>query len=169
MIYDSTLMRITFNLFKKLPEYIQEKEIYNLSNSYFQGVWESISNGSNSSETLIKAIYHLELETIQKEFKLIEDDSYYYNVYIPYNQESERLWKKYCEINTNENFFERKQAMKKIKPRLLQYVTRFPKNKYHLDPSKKDKYILNVEDWEEYYDLNSGFKLKQNEVNYMFF
>jgi hypothetical protein len=25
-----------------------------------------------------------------------------------------------------------------------------------------------VEDWKEYYDLNSGFKLNQNEVNLMF-
>lgn len=168
-IYDSTLTNITFNIFKKLPEYIEEKEIYTLSNTYFEGVWNSISNGSNSSETLIKAIYHLELETIQKEFKLIEDDSYYYNVYIPYNKESERLWKKYREINLQADFFKRKQSIKELKSRLLQYVTRFPKNKYHPDPSIKDNYILNVEDWEEYYDLNAGFKLNQNEVTYMFF
>ena len=168
-IYDSTLMNITLNIFKKLPEFIEEKEIYTLSNAYFKGVWESISNGSNSSDTLIKAIYHLELETIQKEFKLIEDEDYYYNVYIPYNKEALKLWKRYCEINRMEDFFERKQKMKKMKSRLLQYVTRFPKTKYPLDPSKKDSYILNVEDWQEYYDLNSGFKLNQNEVSYMFY
>jgi CRISPR-associated endonuclease/helicase Cas3 len=167
-IYDSTLINITISIFKKLADCIPEKEIYTLSNNYFKGVWESISNGSNSSETLIKAIYHLELETIQKEFKLIKDEDYYYNVFIPYNQESQKLWRFYCEINTFDDFFARKQKMKKIKARLLQYVTRFPKNKYHLDPSKKDNYILNVEDWKEYYDLNSGFKLNQNEVNLMF-
>lgn len=168
-IYDSTLMNITLNIFKQLSEVIEEREIYALSNSYFKGIWESISSGSNSSETLIKAIYHLELETIQKEFKLIEDDNYYYNVYIPYNNEAQKLWRQYCEINQSNDFFERKQKMKKIKSRLLQYVTRFPKSKYHLDPSKKDNYILNVEDWEEYYDLNDGFKLNQNEVSYMFY
>lgn len=168
-IYDSTLINITLNIFKKLSEYIEEKEIYRLSNTYFKGVWESISNGSNSSETLIKAIYHLELETIQKEFELIKDEDYYYNVYIPYNKDAQKLWERYCETNRVEDFFERKQNMKKIKSRLLQYVTRFPKNKYQLDPSKKDSYILNVEDWKEYYDLNAGFKLKQDEVSYMFY
>lgn len=168
-IYDSTLINITLNIFKKLSEYIEEKEIYRLSNTYFKGVWESISNGSNSSETLIKAIYHLELETIQKEFKLIEDENYYYNVYIPYNREAKELWEKYCNLDKIEDFFKRKQKIKKLKSKLLQYVTRFPKRIYHLDPSKKDNFILNVEDWEEYYDLYSGFKLNQNEVAYQFY
>ncbi len=58
--------------------------------------------------------------------------------------------------------------MKKLKPRLLQYVTRFPKNKYSVDPSKKDNYIIYEDDWQTYYDLNAGFKLNSNEVNYMF-
>ncbi len=167
-IYDSTLINITLNIFKKLPDYIQEKEIYTLSRSYFKGVWESISNGSNSSETLIKAIYHLELETIQKEFRLIEDESYYFNVYIPYNREAKKLWRLYCNLNKIDDFFKRKQEMKKLKPKLLQYVTRFPKNKYQVDPSKKDNYIIYENDWQFYYDLNAGFKLNSNEVNYMF-
>lgn len=168
-IYDSTLINITLNVFKKLPEYIEERDIYILSNTYFKGVWESISYGSNSAETLIKAIYHLELETIQKEFRLIEDESYYYNVYIPYNQQAKKLWKKYCAINTFDDFFKRKQEMKKLKPGLLQYVTRFPKNKYVVDPAKKDAYIVYEKEWQTYYDLNAGFKLNSNEVNYIFF
>lgn len=166
-IYDSTLTRITQSILKELPDFIEEKEIYTLSNTYFKEVWKSISDGSNSADTLIQAIYHLELETIQKAFKLIKDEDYYYNVYIPYNKEAEKIWNQYCEINKVDDFFERKQEMKKLKPRLLQYVTRFP-NKYPIDPAKKDNYIVYEKDWKKYYDLRSGYKLDVKEDTLMF-
>ncbi len=166
-IYDSTLMNITLDIFKKLPPLIEENKIYDLSNAYFEGVKNRISDKSNSSETLINAIYNLELETIQKEFKLIRDQDYYYNVYIPYNKEAKKLWGQYCDLNKIDDFFERKQAMKKLKPTLLQYVTRFP-NKYSMDPKKKDSYIVYEKDWEKYYDLRSGYRLDVKEDTLMF-
>lgn len=166
-IYDGTLMNITNTIFQKRGNLIEEKDIYQLSNSYFEDIQKCISKDSNASDMLINAIYNLELETIQKEFKLIKDENYYYNVFISYNQDSQRIWKRYVEINQIEDFFARKQAMKKLKPKLLQYVTRFPKNKYQIDPHKKDNYIINEVDWQSYYDLNSGFKLDIKENTYM--
>ncbi|MFY7935831.1 MAG: CRISPR-associated helicase Cas3' [Flavobacterium sp.] len=166
-IYDSTLMSITETIFKNKEAIIPESEIYNLSNKYFEEIKESISKDSNASSTLINAILHLELETVHKEFKLIKDDNYYYNVFIPYNQDSERIWSKYTAINQIEDFFEKKQAIKKIKPRLLQYITRFPKKKYDVDVHQKESFIIYEPDWAIYYDLNAGFKLDIKEDTFM--
>ena len=168
-IYDSTLTNITLEIFKQLHDDIEEKEIYHLSNNYFKGIWQSISSQSNISNHLIEAIYNLELETVQKDFKLIQEQNYYYNVFIAYNKEATKIWEKYCFICGIEDFYERKRAMKKLKPRLLQYVTRFPKDKYNPSPKQKDNYIINEKEWESYYDLRSGFNLKFSEPNCMLF
>ena len=167
-IYDGTLMNITEKIFKTESSNIEEKNIYQLSNRYFDEIQKCISDKSNSSKTLIDAIYHLELETVQKEFKIIKDENYYHNVFIPYNPDSKRLWEKYLELNQIEDFFKRKQLMKKLKPRLLQYVTRFPKNKYQLDSDQKENFIIYESNWQTYYDLNAGFRLNIDENVYMF-
>lgn len=168
-IYDSTLINITLDIFKQLPDNIEEKEIYHLSNTYFKDIWQSISNQSNISNHLIEALYNLELETIQKDFKLIKEQDYYYNVFIAYNKNAIKIWKNYCIICGIQDFFERKQAMKKLQPKLLQYVTRFPKSKYNPPPKQKDNYIINEREWETYYDLKSGFKLSNLENTCMLF
>lgn len=167
-IYDGTLMTITEKIFKSESSYIEEKNIYHLSNRYFEEIQKCISDKSNSSKTLIDAIYHLELETVQKEFKIIKDENYYHNVFIPYNSDSKLLWEKYLELNQVEDFFKRKQLMKKLKPKLLQYVTRFPKNKYQLDSEQKEKFLIYESNWETYYDLNAGFRLEIDDNVYMF-
>lgn len=166
-IYDSTLMSITETIFKNKEAVIPESEIYNLSTKYFEEIQKSISKDSNASATLINAILNLELETVHKEFELIKDDNYYYNVFIPYNQDAKRIWLKYTSINQIEDFFEKKQAIKKIKPRLLQYITRFPKKKYDVDVHQKESFIIYEPDWSIYYDLNAGFKLDIKEDTFM--
>lgn len=167
-IYDPTLILSTVSLLKRKENIIEEKEIFNLNNEYFQEVYKNKTIQSNSSETLIDAIYKLELETIQKEFKLIDETTYYYNVYIPYNKEAENLWTEYLRICKIEDFFERKQQMKKLKPKLLQYITRFPKNKNYLpNEDKKDRFIIDEPDWKQFYDLKSGYKLNYQEVTHM--
>lgn len=169
LIYDSTLMNITNSIFSKQESQIEEKDIYKLSNTYFEEIQKVISKDSNASDTLIKAIYNLELETIQKEFKLIKEETYYYNAFISYNKDSKRLWKRYCEVCKIEDFFEKKQKMKKLKPKLLQYVTRFPKNKYTPDERYKSNFIINDPNWDKCYDIFSGFNLNYKEDTYMFF
>ena len=84
-----------------------------------------------------------------------------YNIFIPVDEKAEAIWEKYKDCCKVEDDFERKRKIKEIKPELLQYVTRFPKNKYTPPDDKKENSIIYEKDWERYYDIKTGFKLNQ--------
>lgn len=158
-IYDDILMQITENIFKDYGAIIEEHEFYSLNQQYFNKVQEKITLLSDEAEDLKNAIKHLQLETVNDKFNLIKEPVYYHNVFIPYSNKSERVWERYQECFKIENNFERKQEIKKVKPQLLQFVTRFPKNKYEPPTHQDDVFLVYVIDWENYYDLNIGFRL----------
>ncbi len=167
-IYDSTLLNITEKILKEYSKYsliIEEKQFYELNQKYFLKIHEAMSEYSDKSKDLIKAINNLQLENIEKEFKLIKEENYYYNVFISYNKYAVMTWRKYMEYFKIKNDFERKKAIKKIKPKLMQYMTRFPKVNFIPSEKDRDKLIINLENWQEYYDLVSGFKFGNIESN----
>jgi hypothetical protein len=51
--------------------------------------------------------------------------------------------------------------MKKHKPRMLQYVTRFPKKKY--EPNEPKAYLIYELNWQKWYELERGFRLDAKE------
>ncbi|MEM9981305.1 MAG: hypothetical protein AAF734_02340, partial [Bacteroidota bacterium] len=97
------------------------------------------------------------------EFKLIEDNNQSYNVFIPYNGQAKKTWKRYLESFEIDNRFERKKYIKKLKPLLLQFVTHFPKEQY--TPNDKDRSIIYDSDWKKYYNLQTGFIRDAEETN----
>ena len=163
-IYDSTLRNITEDLLRNSPTNIEEKYFYDLNEKYSKKVRKAISDFSDESNRLILAINNLQLNVVEQEFQLIKEINYYYNVFIAYNKESNKIWKEYVKCTKIEDDFERKKAIKRIKPRLLQYVTRFPNNKYEPNSDDKQKSIIKENDWKNYYNINSGFKLIDNKV-----
>lgn len=163
-IYDSVLMQITENIFKGYKNIIDEKEFYNLNQEFFQKVQKSITFLSDESDILKKAIKNLQLQTVKDNFKLINELNYYYNVFIPYHKKANEVWNEYLDCLEIENKFERKQEIKKIKPKLLQFVTRFPKNRYEPNEKNKDDFIIYEENWQSYYDLITGFNVQKDDT-----
>ena len=109
----------------------------------------------------------LALEDIDREFKLIPQDYRHYNVFIPCNYEAKAVWKDYIERCKIADDFERKRKIKAIKPLLLQYVTRFPKNKNLYEPKNPDKFLHYEDRWKVYYSLETGFKLDKNSSDFI--
>lgn len=99
----------------------------------------------------------LNLEEVSKGFKLIEEDNRSYNVFIAYNTDAKTIWHQYRDCMKLEGFT-RKRAIKQLTPSLLQYVTRFPKKHYEPPTGKSENFIINEPDWQQYYDLETGFK-----------
>ncbi len=161
-IYDSVLRSITEQVLKARPAIIDEKDLYQLNLDYAAAVREKIAEYSDPSKALITAMKLLNLEDVASKFKLIEDNRDAYNVFIPYCLEAVQVWQEY--VKTVKDFvdFDRKREVKKLMPRLLQYVTRFPKNgknPYQPPPDKADRFIINDPKWDEYYDCETGYKL----------
>lgn len=164
-IYDITLLDITISILKEYPTSIPECDLFQINKQYAQKVRAKVAEFSDKADILDKAIQELALETIHKEFKLIEDNFPKYDVFIPFNEEAIQLWVSYIATFKIKDDFERKREIKKIKPNLLQYVTRFPKNQYiPTKPEDKDRSIINEPCWRQYYNLIFGF-IPQNNSN----
>ena len=160
-IYDATLRDLTRQVLKKYPAIIEEKDLYNLNRDYAAAVRQAVADQADASKVLITAMKRLDLEDVNKNFKLIEEDNRSYNVFIAYDTEANNIWNKYRDCMKLEGFA-RKRAIKKLMPSLLQYVTRFPKKHYETPKDKAESFIINEPDWQQYYDLDTGFILPSN-------
>lgn len=161
-IYSPILMSITEEVLKSFGNEIHESQLYDLNIAYASAVRNRITNYNDKSNMLKIAIHQLQLEDIEKEFKLIDEDVRNYNVFLPCCKGAQNVWQKYMTIMEEEkDYFERKRNIKKLKPSLLKYVTRFPKNREY-EPNKKDDFLIYEPNWQKWYDLERGFKLHAN-------
>jgi CRISPR-associated endonuclease/helicase Cas3 len=158
-IYSHILMSITEEVLKPFKNEILESQLYDLNIAYAAAVRRRITDDNDKSLKLIKAIQQLQLEDIEKDFNLIEEDARNYNVFLPCSKGARYVWSRYVEMTTIKDPFERKREIKKWKPRLLKYVTRFPKNSKYI-PDNKDEFMIYEPDWQKWYDLDRGFKLE---------
>jgi hypothetical protein len=164
LIYDSILLNITERILKEYENEIKENQFYSMNRKYFTEVWKNIAENNDKSMQLKGWMESLQMEEIQKNFRLIDQDLRHYNVFVPYCRHSKKVWYKYRKCFEIEDFFERKHAIKKIKFELLMYTTKFPKNKYKPEDNKADNFLIYEGNWQNYYDLNSGFNVKEDET-----
>ena len=160
-IYDPILIRITQEVLEKYDDEILEGQLFDLNNDYATAVRRKITDDHDVSKKLIRAMERLQLETIEEEFKLIEEDHRHYNVFLPCSRTARSFWSKYLDINRIKDPYKRKTAMKNHQPQLLQYVTRFPKKKY--EPADPEAFLMYEPEWRKWYDLDQGFKIDSKE------
>lgn len=164
-IYDPTLLCITKKILSKYPDIIEEKMFYHLSSDYFTEVKIKVQNYNDVSKRLLSYLYELQLEKLSNEFRLIDDLPIFIDVFIPIDEQAVNFWNQYIKCFQEVDYFKRKELIKKIKPKIMQYVTRFPKDKYSPPNGYEKRKIIYVEDWKNYYDLETGFKQdSQNEI-----
>ncbi len=160
-IYDTKLLAATCDVLssKQFDSMIQESDFLTLNEQYAVAVWSSVAAEHDCSRNLKMAMKHLELETVNELFKLIEDTQLSWNVFIPYNQTAREVWKKFMAIFKIEDRFERKKEIKLLRPELLPFVTRFPKNSSYQPPeNQKEAFIIYDPSWKMWYDETIGFR-----------
>lgn len=160
-IYDATLRNVTEQVLRNYPNTIEEKTLYNLNLDYAAAIRKSVSNQADASKKLTDAMHQLQLEEVAASFELIEQDNRHFNVFIPYNHKAIFAWERYLACFKFADF-ERKRAIKKLQPVLLQFVTRFPKAHYNPPSEQTDKFLIYESNWEGYYNLLTGFQMPQN-------
>ena len=169
LLYDPTLLSITENIFKSYPDIILEKKLYELNNKYFSKVKSAVQDENPTSKRMLKYMQTLQLDKLDKDFKLIEESDRNYNVFIPCEEEAINLWKAYLDCSKVEDIYERKRAIKKLKPDLLQYVTRFPKYDFTPPEGQEDKSIIFIEKWRDHYSLKFGYRPTEDTPTTAFF
>jgi CRISPR-associated endonuclease/helicase Cas3 len=174
LIYDGTNLDITVSVLSKFSDLIEESNLYDLNQLYFKEVKRKIQDDSTASDRLIESMELLQLEDVAKEFKLIGQSYPTYNVFIPFEFEDvhhmsefdfeadtpREVWIEYQSIfKSIEGRFERKAAIKKLRPKLMQFIAKFPANKYSPPVEQEDKIVIFDENWKASYDLEIGFKV----------
>jgi len=170
-IYDSTLLDITENILDNYPDIIHESKFYELNKAYFTGVKNKIQDDNSVSRKIIDCMEKLQLEDLNEEFKLIDKVYPTHNVFIPFKKDDVKhlndfefptektpteIWSEYIELCKIENRFDRKKAIKKLRPALMQYVTKLPESAYRVPEGKEDNFLIYDSAWSSSYNLESG-------------
>lgn len=164
-IYDDVLIHATRRVIDQVisrleSDIIPEREFYGLNEAYAQQIRQKVADNSAHSE-LIEYMKKLQFATVNEKFKVIEKGWVTHSVFIDFDDNSADLWRKYQEIyDTVKDRWDRKKALRKLRPELLQYVVQFPDYALPVEYKDKDKAIvyLGTDDYTSCYDLETGYK-----------
>jgi CRISPR-associated endonuclease/helicase Cas3 len=163
LIYDSTLLNATTHVLNSELENhqnytIPESAFFRLSTNYSNEVRKRIADDNPNSE-MIMLMKTLQNQRLDAKFKLIEDKTNAFDVFIDHSEESNGVWKEYLSILKETDKWEKKRKLKQLKPRLLQHVVRFPK--YDFAPPSGSSFgeivYLPNPSWEAFYSLETGY------------
>ena len=170
LIYDSVLLSITKNILSKYDDIIAESNLYELNSKYFDKVKSAVQEENPTSEKLLKYMLRLQLKNLDDDFELIKNEDRHYNVFIHCNCKTAKdIWIEYLECQKIENLYQRKRAVKILKPKLLQYVTKFPKYDFVPPEEQIDDTIIYLKEWHNHYSIEFGYRVSQDNSQTAFF
>ncbi|WP_292459932.1 CRISPR-associated helicase Cas3' [Methanothermococcus sp.] len=157
-IYNGALISKTEELLKNYDE-IEERELLNINNCYF----EKLKGYDDSSRELLEIIKKFKYNDVPKNFKLI-DEIPQINLFVNVEDDAEEVYDEYVRIKSIKDPFKRRNEFLKIKKKFYQYTISVPKyaieGKNILIDENKD---INVID-ETYYDMETGFKVVEDNM-----
>ncbi|MDQ7056005.1 MAG: CRISPR-associated helicase Cas3' [Persephonella sp.] len=162
-IYDTTLLTATDDIFVK-GEY-EEKEVLELVNKYFQTILKRKSQ--DESYKLLEYLYSLKFSGEREpneilsvaDFKLIEKEPYKSDVFVQIDKEAVKVWEEFKKIMQIKEIFERRKAFDSIKSKFYNYIISVPVQD-NIPPVENGFYYVPYENLEDYYDIETGFKMK---------
>ncbi|RMF00985.1 MAG: hypothetical protein D6772_05530, partial [Bacteroidetes bacterium] len=177
-IYDQTFLQITEKVLQETlarngGSVIPESMFYEMNRSYAAKVHAQVAEGSDASLALIKDMRHLRFASVRERFSLIEQNYTRYGVFIADREKlpgSEEVWQEYQAIvHSGMGRWERKQALRQLRSKLLEYVVQFPQGYLpdvkEQEAADKPFVRLSKEEYPLCYDFNFGyFKAQENEV-----
>ncbi len=162
-IYDPVLINATKEILEK--EKYQEKDILKLINQYYKRLEEIKSD--KVSQDLLQMLYSLKFDGEREknkinsinDFVLIEEDYYKEDVFIEIDEDAQKVWQEFAKILHISDIFERKKAFDSIKAEFYQYVVSVP-IKENIPTIQCNFYYVPFSNIEDYYDLETGFKVE---------
>lgn len=167
-IYDQLLLTATGDILGEFGDQpILEECFFGISKGYFDRVSKIIS--SQSSRELLERIRRLgygDAFTGSDAFQLIRESFERENVFVQVDEEARGLWSRFREITAIGDRWERKTEFSKIKARFSQYVISISCEtlKRNLPPVDGGFYFIPYSQLDEYYDLETGFRVDSGPV-----
>jgi len=151
----------TKKLLQTMP--MDEVCIRRLAKEYAKSV-SKIASQSKSDE-ILAAIRKVDYQQI-KNFQLIKEDILRAPVFIEADEDSARIWRKYCEISEIRDKFERKNKFLKIRKNFYDYVVSIPERilKENSPPEVNNFFYVCSSQINEYYNKYTGFKRKTGDL-----
>jgi CRISPR-associated endonuclease/helicase Cas3 len=157
---DSILLERTKKILSGREE-ISESEFLDLIDEYYRLIADAKSD--QKSREIIEAFYKLNYDGDKGiwSFRLIEEDYERVDIFIQLDNEAIALWNKFLGIRDMKNLFERRKEFGKIKAKFYEYVVSVPRRP-NLNLPALDKGIpfASHSQIDEYYDLETGYKLE---------
>jgi CRISPR-associated endonuclease/helicase Cas3 len=164
-IYDITLLDWTRKVLENYDE-ISESDFLCMNNLYFEYLLDAVSR--DESKKILKNFCKLGLESASKNFKLIDDGFPETDVFVEADSEACVIWKKFIEMKSIKDRFERLEKFYEIKADFLNYVISVPaKHREYVgyDAETGMGYIsYNEINQGNLYDLDTGYKPPQKDA-----
>lgn len=167
-IYDQTLLSATREILDKHEDEIPESQIFHLNQTYFKLVKSRIQDNNDDALNILNHLYNLQFEELQKEFKVIKNNYPKWSVFIPLTNKARSLWKEYEDTRFIIDRWDRKKAVKKLMPAMLQYVVAIPEQYYTPSEEQRERPIIYEAEWRDMYDLEKGYKKKDEIISKIF-
>jgi len=164
-IYDKYLINATKEILTEKTVF-DELEVLELINKYFIEI-KSIKS-ERISEELLEKVYSLcfskEKDKEEKinsiaDFKLIEEQPFKTDVFVQLDEDAVKVWESFIKIMEIKDIFERKKAFNEIKKDFYDYIISVP-IKDNTPPEYNGFYYIPIENLDDYYDLETGYKTK---------
>jgi CRISPR-associated endonuclease/helicase Cas3 len=159
-IYESFIISKTKEVFEEIDKKeIEEKEFLKLNEKYFEKV--NIGKSEDVSNSILEKVEELKFNDLS-DFKLFEEDYPEVDVFIEVDNNAKRIWLEYQNIHAEEDRFKRKNEFLKIKKDFYDYVISIllRKAQKNLPPEISGIRFIPKEQLNEFYDLETGFKIE---------
>lgn len=135
-IYDSTLLNATKQTIMACSNQgcIEEKDFYNMSNSYYKLLNQGILSDTES-QNVLEAVYFLNYDKIQ-DFKLIDENYEKVDIFIEINEEARGIWNRFLGLSDIEDKWQRREEFYRFKNSFQKYIISVQNNAEWLNPFK---------------------------------
>jgi len=155
-IYDSVLLEITERLIKEKT--LSEHELYNIFDEYERQIIRK-KDTVGISETLEESIKKLKYDSEDgiSDFNIIEKTYSVMDVFVEVDDYAKETFKKFEDIFSIENRFDRHNEFNKIKRKFYSYVISVPATVQNRPPIVNGIPYVSMSSLNEFYDKNTGF------------
>jgi len=137
-IYDSTLLNATQKTIEACLTQgsIQEKDFYDMSNSYYKLLNQGILSDAES-QSVLDAVYSLNYASIS-EFKLIDQNYEKVDIFVEIDETAKEIWNRFLSLSSIEDIWQRKEEFLNFKNLFQQYIISVQNNAKWLYPFADD-------------------------------
>lgn len=165
-IYDGLLISLTHEVIKGL-EWIPEPVFLQRINEYFRRVQERLAD--DEFRKVLTDLRNLNYEQV-REFRLIEEQVDKVDIFVEADEEAQEVWERFCAVQEIFDRWKRRMVFKAMRGEFYPYVISVQALKAleNLPPEVCGFRYIPREQLDQWYDLETGFKVEDSGTTWIF-